>query len=61
MDMGDYLYRTCVNLGIKLIFTNNKILVLSAEKKNSITIIRAHKVFKNCPPNVSEAVVNYYT
>lgn len=50
-----------MNLGIKLVLTNNKIQVLSAERKNNLTIIRAHKVFKNCPSNVAEAIVNYYS
>ena len=59
--MDNYLYKICMNLGIKLILTNNKIQVLSGERKNNLTIIRAHKVFKNCPPNVAEAIVNYYS
>jgi hypothetical protein len=59
--MKDYLEKTCENLGIKLIFTNNKVVVLSAEIKNNQPIIRAHKVFKGCPYEVALALISYYS
>lgn len=59
--MDNYLEKTCRNLGIKLIYTSNKITVLSAEKKDNFTVIRAHKLFKNCPFSVAEAIISYYT
>jgi hypothetical protein len=59
--MNDYLEKTCVNLGVKLIYTNNKVVVLSAEIKNNLPIIRAHKVFRGCPYEVALAVISYYS
>jgi hypothetical protein len=59
--MDDYLEKTCVNLGIKLVYTSNKITVLSAEVKNGIPTFRVNKVFKKCPSVVAQAIVEYYT
>lgn len=59
--MNDYLEKTCVNLGIKLLYTNNKITVLSADTKNDLPTIRAHKVFRGCPYEVALAIISYYS
>lgn len=58
--MDNFLEKTCVNLGIKLVYTNNRITALSAEVKNGLPILRVHKLFKTCPPAVAQAVINYY-
>lgn len=59
--MEDYLTRLSVNLGIKLIYTSNKVTVLSCSHKDDIPIIRAHKIFKNCTNDLAIAIIGYYT
>lgn len=59
--MDNYLEKICINLGLKLVFTNNKVTVLSAEAKDGMTIIRAHKLLKSCPPETAQAVIDYFT
>lgn len=59
--MNDYLGKMCLHLGIKLIYTNNKVLVLSAQIKDNIPIIRAHKLFKSCPQSIAQSVIGYFT
>jgi RNase H-fold protein (predicted Holliday junction resolvase) len=56
----DYLRKLCVGLGIKLIYTSNKILMLSSQVKNGIPYIRAHKIFKTCPKSIAQVVVDYF-
>lgn len=58
--MDNYLKTICTNLGIMLIYNSNKIKVLSAEIKNNIPLIRAHKIFRSCPYTVAKAAINYY-
>lgn len=59
--MDNYLKKICIGLGIDMIYTNNKVIVLSADVKNGVPILRAHKVFKGCSYKVAQAVVGYYT
>lgn len=59
--MDDYLRKMCTTLGVKLIYTNNKFLVLTAEIKDNVPVIRAHKIFKHCPQSVAQSVINYFT
>lgn len=59
--MEDYLTRLSANLGIKLIYTSNKVTVLSCSYKDDIPIIRAHKIFKNCTNDLAIAIIGYYT
>ncbi|SDY75098.1 hypothetical protein SAMN05660462_00820 [Proteiniborus ethanoligenes] len=58
--MNSHLKSLCNNLNIELIYTDNKYTVLSNGSKNSIPVIRANKVFRNCPRNVAEAIIEYY-
>lgn len=59
--MEDYLEQLCINLGIKLVYTTNKITILSGEIKNNIPTIRVHRLLKNCPQDVAQAIVSFYT
>jgi hypothetical protein len=59
--MEDNLLKLCSDLGIKLIYTSNKVTVLSCSYKNHIPIIRAHKIFKNCTSSLAVAIIGYYT
>jgi hypothetical protein len=59
--MEDYLSKLSLNLGIKLIYTSNKVTVLSCSYKDDIPIIRAHKIFKNCTRSLALAIIGYYT
>lgn len=59
--MKNYLEKLCINLGIKLIYVNNKVLLLSCDIKNSMPIIRVHKIFKSCTEEVAVAILGYYT
>jgi predicted RND superfamily exporter protein len=59
--MEDYLERLSSNLGIKLIYTSNKVTVLSCSYKNDIPVIRAHNIFKNSTNNLANAIIGYYT
>lgn len=58
--MNSHLKSLCNNLNIELIYTDNKYTVLSNGSKNNIPVIRANKVFRNCPRNVAEAIIEYY-
>lgn len=59
--MNDYLEKTCVNLGIKLVFTYNKVTALSAEIRNGTPLLIADMIFKNCPNSVAQSVMSFYT
>lgn len=59
--MKDYLKELCAKEKIKLIYTENKITILSFTLNQNTPVIRAHKIFKKCPENISQAIINYYT
>lgn len=59
--MNEYLEKTCVNLGIKLVFTYNKVTALSAEIRNGTPLLIADMIFKNCPNSVAQSVMSFYT
>lgn len=45
---------------IKLLYTNNKKLVLSCKVVQDKMTIYANKIFRNCPADIAESVVNLY-
>lgn len=59
--MNEYLEKTCVNLGIKLVFTYNKVTALSAEIRNGTPLLIADMIFKDCPNSVAQSVMSFYT
>lgn len=59
--MKGYLEDLCFNLGIELVYMNNKNIFLSAGVKNNTPIIRVHQSFKQCPLKVANAILGYYT
>lgn len=60
-DLDDILKKLCKNLKIKLVYTNNKVSILSCSTSNNHPVIRAHKMFKECKEEIANAVVEYYT
>jgi hypothetical protein len=61
MVMRDYLKELCDNVNINLIYTSNKLIVLSPIINNNVPSIRAHKLFKNCTDEVAKAIISYYS
>lgn len=59
--MNDYLKEFCLNLGIDLIYTDNKITVLSSTTPQNVPTIRVHNIFKNCSEELAREIVDYYT
>ena len=59
--MKNYIKTLCARLNIKVIFTSNKITVLSSSIKNGNPTLRVHKIFINCTKKVAESVIGYYT
>lgn len=59
--MRNYIKALCAKSNIKVIFTSNKITVLSSGIKNGNPTLRVHKVFINCTKKVAEAIIGYYT
>lgn len=59
--MADYLKELCQTININVIYTNNKLTVLSQAISNNMPCIRAHKLFKGCTDEVAKAIVNYYS
>jgi hypothetical protein len=59
VTMRDYLKELCETLNINLIYTSNKLVVLSPIINNNVPSIRAHKMFKNCADEVARAIVSY--
>ncbi|MDF2951937.1 MAG: hypothetical protein K0S18_1520 [Anaerocolumna sp.] len=59
-EMYDNLKKLCNNLGIKLIYTSNKVIVLSAHVKNGIPYIRANKIFRYCSKAIAQNVIDYF-
>lgn len=59
--MIDYLEEYCNSSNIKLVYTENKVTVLSSGFRKGYPIIRVHKFFKNCPKEVVQAIMRYLT
>ncbi len=55
-----YVKELCIKKGIKPVFTNNKLTILSNGILNGIPVLRIHKIFAACSGETAEAVVNYY-
>jgi len=58
--LPDVLRELCEDRGIRLIYTNNKTTVLSATTPQDIPHLRAHRLFRECPRAVAEAILGYY-
>lgn len=58
--MKDFIKNYCEILNISLFYTNNKYLLLSYNLNKGIPTLRVHKIFKNCPKDVAESVIDYY-
>lgn len=58
--MDNYLQKICLSLGIQLVYTKNKYVILSADIKNAVLTLRANNLFKNCPITVAKAIVSLY-
>lgn len=59
-NLTDILKTLCKNLNIELLYTNNKITVLSCNYNDNHSSIRAHKIFKKCDEATAYAIINYY-
>lgn len=59
--MKDYLKEFCTKFKIKLVYTNNKLTILSSTAQDGIPTLRVHNIFKNCPENIAKAIIDYYT
>ena len=58
--MEDYLKKYCTEFKINLVYTNNKLTILSSTVQNHIPTLRVHNIFKNCPEKIAKAIINYY-
>lgn len=56
----DYLKNECEKLGIKLIYSSNKVLILSGSVIDNEPTIKAHEVFKKCSEEVADSIIDYY-
>lgn len=56
----NYLRELCKENNIKLIITKNKNFMLSGAIINNNPVLRANRIFLNCPKNVAKAVIDYY-
>jgi hypothetical protein len=57
--MEDNLKLLCDQYRIKLIYTDNKITVLTTNCNQNKPTIRINKLFENCPENIAYAVIKY--
>ncbi|MCG8541990.1 MAG: hypothetical protein MJA82_18930 [Clostridia bacterium] len=58
--MHDFLKEFCRKSNIRLIYTNNKYKVCSVTVYNNVPKLRVHKIFKNCPEHVANALISYF-
>lgn len=58
--MRDYLKEFCIMENIQLIYTNNKYSLLSFGIQGNIPTIRIHRMFRNCPQNMTNIIISYY-
>lgn len=59
--LTDELKTFCKNMGLKLVYTDNKYTVLSTGRHKNIPTLRVHRLFKNSPKRVIRAIISYYT
>lgn len=59
--MKDYLNKLCDNLNIKLVYSDDEYIALSAGINSSLPFIRANSIFVGCPEAVAKAIMGYYT
>lgn len=57
--MKDFLRQICKEKGIKLVYTNNKYIILSTGLQKRIPTLRVHKIFKNCPKKIANSITDY--
>jgi len=58
--LTDFLKELCNEHGVRLVYTNNKITVLSATTPQGVPNLRVHRLFRECPREVAEAVFEHY-
>lgn len=58
--MKDILKELCSKYQIELIYTENKVTILSTGFGNNTPAIRAHSLFKGCPEKIARAIIQYY-
>lgn len=59
--MEDYLIKRCLSFNLTIIYTKNKYMILSYSRYMNKPILRIHNIFKNCPKEVADAIIGYYT
>lgn len=55
----DYLKEICLKSGIEIQYVSNKITILSFGIQNNNPCIRVHKIFRDCPRDVADAIAAY--
>lgn len=58
--MKDFLKSILSRYKIKVIYTDNKKVILSAGSEKGMPVVRAHSLFKNCTRAVAKAICDYY-
>lgn len=59
--MKDYLLKLCIDMNIKLIYTEGDYTGLSVGIKNDRPFIKVNSLFKECPEEIAKAIIEYYT
>jgi hypothetical protein len=55
----DYLREICLKSGIEILYVTNKITILSFGIQNNNPCIRVHKIFRDCPRDIADAIAAY--
>ena len=58
--MSDRLREFCNKNNIQLIYTNNKYKAASINIHDNLPKLRVHKIFKDCPKDIADAVISFY-
>lgn len=58
--MNDLLKKFCDKTNIQLIYTNNKYNVCSMNISDGTPKLSVHRIFKNCPEGVANALISYF-
>ncbi len=48
-------------MGIKVVYTSNKRVFMSASIRESDVVLRVHRIFRGCPEEIAEAIIGYCT
>ena len=56
----DGFKQSLISHGLKVTYTNNKKVALSCKEKNSKLTVYANKIFRDCPEEITNAVLNLY-